>query len=157
MPGDPRSVMSSSFEGLRLLWLGDTYREARADGRSEQAYDRAIAYLESHSLPHSAALSMAYEGKALLLAREKRFAEAVPLYRLAIRGYANSRYALNGPTIAATKIELAASLASLGRLAQARALISEAGAIVDADLAPTHPARVTLTRLRKVLRVRTSV
>ncbi|MGH8290604.1 MAG: protein kinase domain-containing protein [Steroidobacteraceae bacterium] len=156
MPGDPRSALTSGFEGLRLLWLGDTYRETHADGRAEQAYDRAIAYLESHSFPHSAALSMAYEGKALLLAREKRFAEAVPLYRLAIAGYANSRYAPNGPTIAATQIELAASLASLGRLAQARALISEAGATVDAGLAPTHPARLTLTRLRKALRLRTS-
>ncbi|MGA7538309.1 MAG: serine/threonine-protein kinase [Steroidobacteraceae bacterium] len=156
MPGDPRSVMSSSFEGLRLLWLGDTYREARANAHAEQAYDRAIAYLGAHSLPHSAALSMAYEGKGLLLAREGRFAEAVPLYRLAISGYANSRYAPNGPTIAAAKIELAASLASLGRLAQARALISGSGAIVAAGLAPTHPARMTLNRLRKGLRVRTS-
>ncbi|HTX04719.1 MAG TPA: protein kinase [Steroidobacteraceae bacterium] len=156
MPGDPRSVMSSSFEGLRLLWLGDTYREARANARAEQAYDRAIVYLGAHSLPHSAALSMAYEGKALLLAGAGRFAEAVPLYRLALRGYANSRYAPNGPTIAATQIELAASLVSLGRRAQARALILASGAIVDAGLAPTHPARIMLNRLRKVLGVRAS-
>jgi tetratricopeptide (TPR) repeat protein len=151
MPGDPRSVMSSSFEGLRLLWLGDTYREADAYGRAERAYDRAISYLVAHPLPHSAALSMAYEGKALLLARERRFAAAVPLYRLAITGYADSRYAADGPTIAATKVELADSLAALGRLAEARALVQESGAIVDVGLAPTHPARVTLTRLRKSL------
>ena len=156
MPGDPRSVMRSGFEGLRLLWLGDTYREARANAQAEQAYDRAIVYLGAHALPNSAALSMAYEGKGLLLANEKRFAEAVPLYRLAITGYTNSRYAPNGPTIAATRIELAASLASLGRRRQARALISGSGAIVDAGLAPTHPARMTLNRLRRVLYVRPS-
>ncbi|HZT04980.1 MAG TPA: hypothetical protein VFA39_22210 [Steroidobacteraceae bacterium] len=90
MPGDPRSVMSSSFEGLRLLWLGDAYRESGASAQAEQAYDRAIAYLGVHGLPHSAALGMAYEGKALLLARERRFAAAVPAYRLAIAGYLNS-------------------------------------------------------------------
>lgn len=102
MPGDPRSAMTSSFEGLRLLWLADTYRESGAYGRAEQAYDQAIAYLEAHSLPHSAALSMAYDGKAQLLARESRFAAAVPLYRLALVGYANSRYAPDGPAAAIT-------------------------------------------------------
>ena len=152
MPGDPHSVMSSSFEGLRLLWLGDTHREAGDYAQAEQTYDRAIAYLEAHRLPHSAALSMAYEGKALLLAREMRPAEAVPLYRLAIAGYANSRYAADGPTIAAARVELADSLAALGQGAQARVLVAQSGAIVDAGLAPTHPARIILTRLRKVLR-----
>jgi eukaryotic-like serine/threonine-protein kinase len=153
MPGDPRSAMSNSFEGLRLLWLGDTHREAGADTQAEQAYDRAIAYLVAHRLPHSAALSMAYEGKALLLARERRIAEAVPLYRLAISGYVNSRYAPDGPTIAAARIELADCLASLGQRAEARALVVQSGAIVDAGLARTHPARITLNRLRKTLRV----
>ena len=151
MPGDPRSVMSSSFEGLRLLWLGDAYRESGASAQAEQAYDRAIAYLAVHGLPHSAALGMAYEGKALLLARERRFAAAVPAYRLAIAGYVNSRYAPDGPTIAASKVELADSLASLGKLAEARSLLAQSGAIVDAGLAPTHPASVTLSRLRKTL------
>jgi hypothetical protein len=97
---------------------------------------------------------MAYEGKALLLARESRFAEAVPLYRLAITGYADSQYAPDGPSIAATRVELADSLTSLGRLAEARALIAESGPIVDAGLAPTHPARIALGRLRKALQVR---
>ncbi|HEY2035670.1 MAG TPA: protein kinase [Steroidobacteraceae bacterium] len=152
MPGEQRSVMSNSFEGLRLLWLADTYREAGAYAPAEQAYDRAISYLGSHPLPHSAAPSMAYEGKALLLARERRFAAAVPLYRLAIAGYANCRYALDGPTIAAAKVELAESLAALGRLAEARGLVAESGAIVDAGLAPAHPARITLNRLRRTLR-----
>ena len=154
MPGDPRSVMSSSFEGLRLLWLGDAYRESGASDQAGQAYDRAIAYLETHRLPHSAALAMAYEGEALLLAREHRFAAAVPLYRLAIAGYTNSRYAPDGPTIAASKVELADSLASLGKLTQARTLVVESGAIVDAGLAPTHPASVILSRLRKTLHLR---
>jgi serine/threonine protein kinase/tetratricopeptide (TPR) repeat protein len=153
MPGDPRTVMSNSFEGLRLLWLADTQREAGANDRAEQAYDRAIAYLQAHRLPHSAALSMAYESKAVLLARESRFAQAVPLYRLAITGYASSRYAPDGPTIAATRIELADSLAALGQRGEARALLAQSGAIVDAGLAATHPARITLGRLRKVLRV----
>lgn len=153
MPGDPRSAMSNSFEGLRLLWLADTDREAGAYDRAEQAYDRAIAYLEAHRLPHSAALSMAYEGKALLLARENRFADAVPLYKLAIVGYANSRYAPDGPTIAAARVELADSLASIGQRAEARSLVVQSAVIVDAGLAPTHPARITLKRLRKLLRV----
>jgi tetratricopeptide (TPR) repeat protein len=144
--------MSNSFEGLRLLWLADTYREAGAYAPAEQAYDRAISYLGSHPLPHSAAPSMAYEGKALLLGRERRFAAAVPLYRLAITGYANSRYALDGPSIAAAKVELADSLAALGRLAEARGLVAESGAIVVAGLAPAHPARITLNRLRRTLR-----
>ena len=151
MPGDPRSAMSSGFEGLRLLWLGDTYREAGSYEAAEQTYDRAISYLAAHPLPHSAALSMAYEGKAVLLAREHRFAAAVPLYRLAIAGYANSLYAADGPTIAATKVELADSLVSLGRLAEARDLLAQSGAIVDAGLAPTHPARIALNRLRRVM------
>ena len=151
MPGDPRSVMSSSFEGLRLLWLGDAYWESGASAQAEQAYDEAIAYLKVHGLPHSAALGMAYEGKARLLARERRFAAAVPLYRLAIAGYTNSRYAPDGPTIAASKVELADSLASLGRLEEARALVAQSGAIVERGLAPTHPASVALSRLRKTL------
>ncbi|HEX5462160.1 MAG TPA: protein kinase [Steroidobacteraceae bacterium] len=153
MPGDPRSAMSNSFEGLRLLWLADTDREAGAYDRAEQTYDRAIAYLEAHRLPHSAALSMAYEGKALLLAREDRFADAVPLYKLAIAGYANSRYAPDGPTIAAARIELADSLASIGQRAEARSLVVQSGVIVNAGLAPTHPARITLERLRKLLQL----
>ena len=154
MPGDPHASMTSSFEGLRLLWLSDTYREAGSHDRAEQTYDGAIAYLKSHSLPHSAALSMAYEGKALLLARERRFAEAVPLYRLAIAGYGNSLYAPDGPSIAAVKVELADSLTSLGQRAEARTLIAQSGAIVDAGLASTHPARATLHRLRKTLHLR---
>ena len=153
MPGDPRSAMSNSFEGLRLLWLADTDREAGAYERAEQTYDRAIAYLEAHRLPHSAALSMAYEGKALLLAREDRCADAVPLYKLAIAGYANSRYAPDGPTIAAARVELADSLASIGQRAEARSLVEQSGVIVDAGLAPTHPARITLERLRKLLQL----
>ncbi|MDE2447499.1 MAG: serine/threonine protein kinase [Gammaproteobacteria bacterium] len=152
--GDPRSIQSNTFEGLRLLWLGDTYREAGAYGPAEQTYDRAIAYLEAHRLPRSAAPAMAYEGKALLLARESRDAEAVPLYRLAIAGYGNSLYAPDGPTIAAAKIELADSLTSLGRAAQARALVVESGAAVDTGLAPVHPARATLNRLRRKLHVK---
>ncbi|MHB8815159.1 MAG: protein kinase domain-containing protein, partial [Steroidobacteraceae bacterium] len=154
MPGNPRSALTIDFEGRRLLWLGDAYREARAYDLAEKAYDRAIAYLGSHLLPHSPVLSMAYEGKALLLARENRYTEAVPLYGLAIAGYANSRYASVGPTIAATRVELADSLTSLGRLAEARTLIAESGAIVDAGLAPTHPARIALNRLRKALHVK---
>lgn len=152
MPGDQSSAMSNSFEGLRLLWLADTYREAHEYASAEQAYDRAISYLASHPLPHSAAPGMAYEGKALLLARERRFAAAVPLYRLAIAGYADSRYALDGPTIAAAKVELADSLAALGRFAEARDLVAQSGAIVEAGLAPAHPARITLNRLRRTLR-----
>jgi serine/threonine protein kinase/tetratricopeptide (TPR) repeat protein len=151
MPGDPNSVLTSSFEGLRLLWLSDAYREAGETARAERAYDQAIAYLQAHRLPHSAALGMAYEGKALMLARERRFAAAIPLYRLAIAGYADSRYALNGPTIAASKVELADSLAALGKLEEARALLGESGAIVEAGLAPTHPASITLSRLRSAL------
>lgn len=154
VPGDPRSSLTSSFEGQRLLWLGDTYREARDYDAAGKVYDRAIAYLESHRLPYSATLSMAYEGKALVLADEHRFAEAVPLYRLAITGYANSRYVADGPAIAATRVELADSLTSLGRLAEARALIARSGAIVDAGLAPTHPARIALNRLRMAFHVR---
>jgi serine/threonine protein kinase len=152
MPGDPRSSLTSSFEGQRLLWLGDTYREAHDYDPAGKVYDRAIAYLESHRLPYSATLSMAYEGKALLLADQQRFADAVPLYRLAITGYTNSRYAADGPSIAATRVELADSLTSLGQVAAARALIAKSGAIVDAGLSPTHPARIALKRLRSVLR-----
>jgi len=154
MPGDPGSSLTRDFEGRRRLWLGDAYREARAYHPAEGAYDRAIAYLTSHRLPRSAGLSMAYEGKALLLARERRFAEAVPLYRLAITGYADSQYASDGPTIAAASIELADSLNSLGRRAEARTLIAESGPIADAGLAPAHPARIALSRLRKALQVR---
>lgn len=154
MPGDSHSSLTRDFEGRRLLWLGDAYREARAYEPAEKAYDRAIAYLASHRLPRSAGLSMAYEGKALLFARERRFADAVPLYRVAIAGYTNSRYEPDGPSIAAARVELADSLTSLGRLAEARTLIAEAGPIVDEGLAPTHPARIALGRLRKTLRVR---
>jgi len=153
MPGDPHSAMTTGFEGLRLLWLGDTYREAGSYSRAQASYDRAIAYLRAHALPHSAALSMAYEGKALLLAREGRHAEAVPLYRLAIDAYTRCLYAPNGPTIAAARIELAESLAALGQVTEARTLVAQSGAIVDAGLAPTHPARGTLGRLRRRLSV----
>lgn len=153
LPGDPRSSTNILFEGLRLLWLADAYREAGELDRAGQTYDRAIAYLAAHSIPQSAGLSMAYEGKALLLARQHRYSEAAPLYRLAITGYTNIRYAPDGPSIAATRIELADSLASLGQRARARALIGESGAIVEAGLAPTHPARIMLSRLRKSLHV----
>jgi eukaryotic-like serine/threonine-protein kinase len=153
MPGDRRSALSSTFEGLRLLWLADTYRQSGANARAEQAYAHAVVYLRAHSPPHSAALSMAYEGEALLLAGEQRFADAVPLYELAITGYAASQYAPDGPSIAAARVELADSLASLGRATQARALIATAGAIVAAGLAPAHPARIALRRLRRTLRI----
>jgi eukaryotic-like serine/threonine-protein kinase len=153
LPGDPRSSINIIFEGLRRLWLADAYREAGALDRAGPTYDRAIEYLETHSLPQSAGLSMAYEGKALLLARERRYSEAVPLYRLAIAGYANIRYAPDGPSIAAARVELADSLAALGQLGQARALIAQSGAIVEAGLAPTHPARIMLNRLRRSLRL----
>jgi eukaryotic-like serine/threonine-protein kinase len=153
MPGDPRSALSSTFEGLRLLWLADACRQAGANARAEHAYGDAVAYLRSHSPPHSAALSMAYEGEALLLASEQRYADAVPLYELAITGYAASQYAPDGPSIAAARVELADSLVSLGRATQARALIASSGAIVDAGLAPAHPARIALRRLRRRLRI----
>jgi tetratricopeptide (TPR) repeat protein len=90
----------------------------------------------------------------LLLAREGRFAEAVPLYRLAIASYLKIGYAPQGPTIAEARPELAASLIALGQREEARALIARAGPIVESELAPTHPARIMLARLRAALRAR---
>jgi len=148
MPGDPKVVRVRRYQGLRLLWLGDCYRESGDYARAETSYDAAIALYQSLTQPHHVALHMAYEGKALLLTRERRFAEAVPLLRLVITGYGADEYPADGPAIAAAKVELAAALLSAGQAAEAKELVEAAGPIVDRELAPTHAARLTLQNLR---------
>jgi tetratricopeptide (TPR) repeat protein len=151
MPGDPKVISVRRFQGLRLLWLADCYRELGDRAHALESYDQAIALYQSLTQPHNVAMHMAYEGKALLLGRERRFAEAVPLLRLVIAGYGADEYPADGPAIAAAKVELAAALASLGKFDEARSLIDSAGPIVDRELAPTHAARRTLQRLRAEL------
>jgi eukaryotic-like serine/threonine-protein kinase len=148
MPGDPQVLQVRRFQGLRLFWLGDCYRELGDDTLATESYDQAIELYQALKQPRSVTLNMAYEAKGLLLIRERRFAEAVPLLRLAIAGLSGNEYALDGPAIAAAKVELAGSLLELGQAEEARSLITEAGPIIDRELAPTHRARVTLARLR---------
>jgi hypothetical protein len=68
--------------------------------------------------------------------------------RLAIAGYSGTEYALDGPAVAAAKVELAGSLLELGQAGEAQSLIADAGPIVERELAPTHRVRVMLARLR---------
>jgi eukaryotic-like serine/threonine-protein kinase len=144
MAGDPRSLRIKRFRGLRLLWRADCYRQLGDDAHAAQSYDEAIALYESLREPQSIALNMAYEGKALLLEREQRYADAAPLLRRAIAGYSANQYLPGGPAIAAARIELAGSLKALGQVAEARALVAAAGPIVERELAPAHPGRLAL-------------
>jgi len=148
VPGDPKVLATRRFQGLRLLWLADCYRESGAYALALDNYNQAIELYQSLKQPQSVALTMTYEGKALLLARQRRFAEAVPLLRMAIAGYAANQYLPDGPAIAAAKVELAEDLFALGRRTEAQSLIAEASPIVARELAPTHHARLTLARLR---------
>jgi eukaryotic-like serine/threonine-protein kinase len=148
MPGDPQVLQIRRYQGLRLFWLGDCYREMGDDTLAAQTYDQAIELYQSLKQPQSVTMNMAYEAKGLLRVRERRFAEAVPLLRLAIAGYGSTQFVPDGPAIAAAKVELAGSLLELGQGAEAQSLIAEAGAIVDRELAPTHRARIMLARLR---------
>ena len=152
MPGDPQVLQIKRFQGLRLFWLGDCYREMGAESLAVKTYDQAIELYQSLKQPQSVTMNMAYEAKALLLNRQKRFAEAVALLRLAMAGFKSTQYVPDSPTIAAAKVELAANLLELGQAAEAQSLIDEAGPIIDRELSPTHPARVMLRRLRARIR-----
>jgi hypothetical protein len=89
----------------------------------------------------------------MLLASEQRHHEAVDLYRIALDGYSSGKYVPNGPSIAAVKVELAESLLALGQRVEARSLVDSSGAVIDRELAPTHPARILLNQLRKAMRL----
>ena len=136
------------YQGLRLLWRGDCYAMLDEYSRAARSYDGAIALYQSLQQPQSVALHMADEAKALLLYRERRFAEAIPLLRLAVAGYRRDEYRPDGPGIAAAKVELAANLLAVRRAAEAGKLIAAAAPIVDRDLARTQRARLMLKHLR---------
>jgi len=152
IPGDPQDRTVRSFMRVRLLSIGDCYREMHELARAEATYDDAINSSGTLKEPqrHGNALNMAYEAKAVLLASERRFTEAVPLYRVALQGYLSGTYASDGPSIAAVRIELAESLFALRQYPEARALMASSAPIVERELAATHPARQLLTRLRTV-------
>jgi serine/threonine protein kinase len=151
LPGDSRAART--FKGLRLLWIGDCYREMGRPALAEESYDAALAFYQSINRSHqSVSLNMTYEAKAMLLAGLKRYQEAVGLYRIALAGYSSGKYVPDGPAIAATKIELAESLSALGQRAEARSLVQSSAAVIDRELAPTHPARILLGRLNKTMR-----
>jgi tRNA A-37 threonylcarbamoyl transferase component Bud32 len=152
MPGDSRAALT--FKGLRLVWIGDCYRQMGKPAPAEASYDAALAFFRSiNRPPQSVSLNMAYEGKAMLLASEQRHHEAVDLYRIALDGYSSGKYVPNGPSIAAVKVELAESLLALGQRVEARSLVDSSGAVIDRELAPTHPARILLNQLRKAMRL----
>jgi hypothetical protein len=95
---------------------------------------------------------MAYEGKALLLAQQRNFVEAIPLWRLAISGYEANHYQPDGPAIAAAKVQLAAALAASGQPGEARSLLAAVDEIAERELGPEHPARLAAARLRRELK-----
>jgi tetratricopeptide (TPR) repeat protein len=148
VPGDPQALWVKRFQGLRLLWRGDCYRELGDYPHAAESYDEAIALYESLHQPQSIALNLAYEGKALMLEREGHFAEAAPLLRRAIAGYTSNQYLPDGPAVAAARIELADSLTHQGQTAAARALVAAAAGTVRRELAPAHPAQLALLRLQ---------
>ncbi len=152
VPGDPNVIGVQRWQGRRLLWLGDSYREAGAYEQAHDSYDQAIALFRSLQQPQSVALTMAYEGKALLLGQQGSFVEAIPLWRLAISGYEANHYQSDGPAIASAKVQLAAALAASGHPGEARSLLAAVDKIVERELAPEHPARLTAARLRRELR-----
>ena len=152
VPGDPNVIAVRRWEGRRLLWRGDSYREAGAYAQADDSYDQAIALYLSLQQPQSVALSMAYEGKALLLGQRRNFAEAIPLWRLAISGYEANQYQPNGPAIASAKVHLAVALAASGQPAEARSLLVAVDEIVERELRPEHPARLAAARLRRQLK-----
>ena len=43
VPGDPNVIAVRRWEGRRLLWRGDSYREAGAYAQADDSYDQAIA------------------------------------------------------------------------------------------------------------------
>jgi tetratricopeptide (TPR) repeat protein len=145
----PSDETRPRYQALQQLWLADCYREMGQVAAAAASYDEAIVLYRTATPSTQVLPSMAYEGKALLLAGEGRFAESVPLLRQAIEGYTMSHLLLEGPTIASTKVELAGSLFAIGKHAEARALIASAGPIVERELAPTHRARILLKRLKK--------
>ena len=149
VPGDPKVLAVRRWQGRRLLWLGDCYREAGAYAQARDSYDQAIALYQSLQQPYSVALAMAYEGKALLLGKQRHFLEAIPLWRLAIAGYEANHYQSDGPAISTAKVQLAADLAAVGQVAEARSLTADAGPVVDHEVAAEHPARLALARLRQ--------
>jgi eukaryotic-like serine/threonine-protein kinase len=152
IPGDSESTRT--FKGLRLMWIGDCYREMGKPALAEESYDAALAFFRSiNRSPQSISLNMTYEAKAILLAGEKRYHEAVALYRMALDGYSAGKYVPDGPSIAAVKVELAESLFALSQRAEARSLLDSSVAVIDRELAPTHPARILMNRLRKAMRL----
>jgi len=152
VPGDPNVIGVLRWQGRRLLWLGDSYREAGAYEQAHDSYDQAIVLFRSLQQPQSVALTMAYEGKALLLGQQGSFVEAIPLWRLAISGYEANHYQPDGPAIASAKVQLAAALAASGHPGEARSLLAAVDKIVESELGPEHPARLTAARLRRELR-----
>jgi serine/threonine protein kinase len=151
LPAYSNTVWGQSYRGQRLMWIADCYRNLGHLKQAEEGYDAVFAYYRSINREHAVVLAMAYKAKADLLAAERRYAEAVPLYILAKENYAASRYLADGPSISAVNVELAESLLALGRRAEARALVTESGPVVERELAPTHPTQAVLERLRKSL------
>jgi eukaryotic-like serine/threonine-protein kinase len=148
---DTQALYARSFRAQRLLWIAECYRRMGQLKQAEDGYDAVLAYYRSINRTQGIGLAMAYEAKANLLAGEKRYSEAAPLYRTAIQDYASGHYLPDGPTTAAAKIELAQCLFGLGQHAEARSLVEEVGTVVERQLAPGHPAQAVLVKLRKAL------
>jgi serine/threonine protein kinase/DNA-binding winged helix-turn-helix (wHTH) protein len=141
--------------GRRLKLLADCYADLGRDSTAREYYDKAEALFLTYLKPGNNVFSTIEAGRAHLLFHEGRYREALPKLREVVESYRRTDPpGIDGPWTLALEMELAETLVALGDTAEAVALVKPHISAVE-HLAATHPAHLSLVRLRSKLHLKT--
>jgi len=151
MPEIPPSLEGTDTlraRARRLKTLGDCYGDLGRDELARQYYDEAQVAFARYLQPGDDVFSTIDSGRVHLLRKEGRYQEALPILRKVVEQYRrDDPPGVDSPWTLALEMELAETLVALGQPAEATALVKPRIALIE-KLAPTHPAALSLQRLR---------
>jgi tetratricopeptide (TPR) repeat protein len=139
----------------RLKLLGDCNGDMGRNEVARQYYDQAQREFSKYLKPGDDLFATIDSGRAHLLGKEGRYQEALPVLRKVVEIYRRGDPpGVDSPWTLALEMELAETLVAVGQTAEATALVQPRIALIE-QLAPTHPAALSLQRLRGKLHLRT--
>jgi serine/threonine protein kinase len=140
----------------RLKTLGDCYADMGRIELARQYYDQSEIAFRKYLKPENDAFLTVEAGRVHLLTRERHYQDALALLRRVVEGYRRGDPpGVESPPTLGVEMELAETLAALGQTAEATALVTPHRIEAIERLAPAHPARQSLQRLRARLHLRT--
>ena len=140
----------------RLKILGDCYAEMHQNALARQYYDQAETAFKAYLKPGDDTFATIDAGRVELLLNERRYQEALPLLRKVVESYRRGDPpGVESPWTLTKLMELAETLLALNESTEAASLLTKPRITAIEQLAPPHPARESLRRLRKRLQLQT--